>query len=53
MSGCVCVWVCGCSDDRVSCCHAQVEDQVLSLDDYVGVIQDASIMGKNVCIMRQ
>ncbi|XP_064392785.1 solute carrier family 12 member 9-like [Halichondria panicea] len=29
-----------------------VEDQVLSLDDYVGVIQDASIMGKNVCIMR-
>ncbi len=53
VGGCVCGCGCGCSDDWISCCHAQVEDQVLSLDDYVGVIQDASIMGKNVCIMRQ
>ena len=31
----------------------QAEAQQLTLEDYVGIIQDAVVMEKNVCIMRQ
>ncbi len=31
----------------------QVNEQLLTVEDYVGIIQDAVVMGKNVCIMRQ
>ena len=32
---------------------AQEEEQILEVEDYVGIIQDALVMGKNICIMRQ
>lgn len=31
----------------------QDDEQVLTLQDYVGIIQDALVLGKNICIMRQ
>lgn len=31
----------------------QAEEQLMQVEDYVGIIQDALVMGKNVCIMRQ
>lgn len=32
---------------------SQEEEQLLTIEDYVGMIQDSLVMGKNICIMRQ
>ena len=41
-----------CAVDHYPFC-VQAEDQMLTVEEYVGMIEDSLVMGKNICIMRQ